>query len=201
MRARASSMSFGLSPARARREFRSHDAFTCTAARRVIRPSALGGSGEAGALCARIGSPHVSKFSREPYSCTGRVSCIRIGSPFLARSASCLGAGWLGRTPAGSAQADAKQHITIAAAHLDTVVLVVAFARERREEQLTMRVGMLARRVIVGELHANFVADALAPEIPVEVIVGQGKLLSTQKNEERPRCPSSGRYLARNAAF
>ena len=66
-----------------------------------------------------------------------------------------------------------------------------------------MRVGMLARRVIVGELHANFVADALAPEIPVEVIVGQGKLLSTQKNgrEERPRCPSSGRYLARNAAF
>jgi hypothetical protein len=31
-----------------------------------------------------------------------------------------------------------------------------------------MRVGMLARRVIVGELHANFVADALAPEIPVE---------------------------------
>ncbi len=66
-----------------------------------------------------------------------------------------------------------------------------------------MRVGMLARRVIVGELHANFVADALAPEIPVEVIVGHAKLPSTQKNdrEERSRCPSSGRYLARNAAF
>ena len=65
-----------------------------------------------------------------------------------------------------------------------------------------MRVGMLARRVIVGELHANFVADALAPEIPVEVIEGHGKLPNRQKNgrEERPRRPSSGRYLARNAA-
>jgi len=104
---------------------------------------------------------------------------------------------------ARSAQADAKQHLTIGAAHLDTVVVVVEFNRERGEEQLTVGVGMLARRVIVGKLHANFVADALAPEIPVEVIVGQGKLLSTQKNgrEERPRCPSSGRYLARNAAF
>ena len=47
----------------------------------------------------------------------------------------------------------------------DTVVLVVAFNREGREEQLTMRVGMLARRVMVGELHADFVADALSPEI------------------------------------
>jgi hypothetical protein len=35
------------------------------------------------------------------------------------------------------------------------------------------------------------------------VIVGHAKLPSTQKNdrEERSRCPSSGRYLARNAAF
>ena len=44
-----------------------------------------------------------------------------------------------------------------------------------------MRGGMLARRVIVGKLHANFVADALAPEIPVEVIVGHGKFPSRQK--------------------
>ena len=66
-----------------------------------------------------------------------------------------------------------------------------------------MGVRMLARRVIVGELHANFIADALAPEIPVEMIEGHGKLPSRQKNgrEERPRCPSNGRYLARNAAF
>src|SRR3954471_20706704 len=35
-----------------------------------------------------------------------------------------------------------------------------------------MCVGMLARLLIVGELHADFVAYALAPEIPVEVIVG-----------------------------
>jgi len=40
---------------------------------------------------------------------------------------------------------------------------------------------MLARRVIVGKLHANFVADALAPEIPVEVIMGHAKLPSTKK--------------------
>ena len=52
----------------------------------------------------------------------------------------------------------------------------MAFNRERGEEQLTTRIGMLARRVIVGKLHANFVADALAPEIPVEVIVGHAKL-------------------------
>jgi hypothetical protein len=111
-----------------------------------------------------------------------RVSCIRMGNRRLARAVPCLGAGWLGRTPAGSAQADAKQHLTIAAAHLDTVILVVAFARERREEQLTMRVGMPARRVIVGQLHANFVADALAPEIPVEMIEGHGKLqIQTKK--------------------
>ena len=65
-----------------------------------------------------------------------------------------------------------------------------------------MRVGMLARRVIVGKLDANFVVDALAPEIPVEVILRHAKLLSRQNGrEERPRCPSSGRYLARNAAF
>src|SRR3954467_12924414 len=115
---------------------------------------------------------------------------------------------WLWRSGASrpgarSAQADAKQHLTIGAAHLDTVVVVVAFNRERGEEQLSMRVGMLARRVIVGKLHANFVADALAPEIPVEVILRHAKLPSTQKNdrEERSRCPSSGRYLARNAAF
>jgi hypothetical protein len=82
---------------------------------------------------------------------------------------------------ARSAQADAKQHLTIGAAHLDTVVVVVAFNRERGEEQLTMHVGMLARRVIVGKLHANFVADALAPEIPVEVIMGHAKLPSTKK--------------------
>ncbi len=65
-----------------------------------------------------------------------------------------------------------------------------------------MCVGMLARRLIIGELHAHFVAYALAPEIPVEVIVGHAKL-PKQKNdrEERSRCPSSGRYLARNAAF
>ena len=44
-----------------------------------------------------------------------------------------------------------------------------------------MRVGMLARRVIVGEFHANFVADALAPEIPVEVILRHAKLPSRQK--------------------
>ena len=74
--------------------------------------------------------------------------------------------------------------------------------RKRGEEQLTMRVGMLARRVIVGEFHANFVADALAAEIPVEVILRHAKLPSRQNDrEERPRCPSSGRYLARNAGF
>jgi hypothetical protein len=58
-----------------------------------------------------------------------------------------------------------------------------------------MRIGMLARRVIVGKLHANFVADALAPEIPVEVMCGTPSSRSTQKNgrEKRPRCPSSGR--------
>ena len=44
-----------------------------------------------------------------------------------------------------------------------------------------MRVGMLARRVIVGEFHANFVADALAPEIPVEVLLRHAKLPSRQK--------------------
>ena len=44
-----------------------------------------------------------------------------------------------------------------------------------------MRVGMLARRVIVGKLDANFVADALAPEIPVEVILRHAKLPSRQK--------------------
>ena len=57
-----------------------------------------------------------------------------------------------------------------------------------------MRGGMLARRVIVGKLDANFVADALAPELPVEVIVRHAKLPSAQKNgrDERPRCPSSG---------
>ena len=48
-----------------------------------------------------------------------------------------------------------------------------------------MRVGMLARRVIVGELHANFVADALAPEIPVEVIEGHGKLPNQTKKWPR----------------
>ena len=98
----------------------------------------------------------------------------------------CLGAGRLGRnTCARSAQADAKQHLTIAAAHLDTVVLVVAFARERREEQLTMRVAMLARRVIVCELHANFVADALAPESPVEVIKGSASSQTDKKMAAR----------------
>ena len=71
-----------------------------------------------------------------------------------------LGAGWAGREPR-SAQADAKQRLTIGAADLDTVVVVVALDRERGEEQLTMRVGMLARGVIVGKLHANFIADAL----------------------------------------
>ena len=35
-----------------------------------------------------------------------------------------------------------------------------------------MLVGMLTRRVIVDEIDANFVADALAPEILVEVVVG-----------------------------
>ena len=65
-----------------------------------------------------------------------------------------------------------------------------------------MRVGMLARRVIVGEFHANFVADALAALIPVEVILRPAKLQADKMGrEERPRCPSSGRYLARNAAF
>ena len=65
-----------------------------------------------------------------------------------------------------------------------------------------MRVGMLARRVIVGEFDANFVADALAPEIPVEVILRHAKLPSRQKwPRGAARCPSSGRYLARNAAF
>jgi hypothetical protein len=95
-----------------------------------------------------------------------------------------------------------RNSIAIGVAHLDTVVLVMAFSRKRGEEQLTMCVGMLARRLIVGELHADFVAYALAPEIPVEVIVGHAKL-PKQKNdrEERSRCPSSGRYLARNAAF
>ena len=39
-----------------------------------------------------------------------------------------------------------------------------------------MLVGMLTRRVIVDEIDANFVADALAPEILVEVVVGHGKL-------------------------
>ena len=80
-----------------------------------------------------------------------------------------------------SAQAHAKQHLTIRAAHLDTVVVVVAFDREHGEEQVTMRVGMLARRVIVGKLDANFVADALAPETPVEVILRHAKLPSRQK--------------------
>ena len=44
-----------------------------------------------------------------------------------------------------------------------------------------MRVGMLARGVIVGKLHANFIADALAPEIPVEMIEGHGKLPPDKK--------------------
>ena len=44
-----------------------------------------------------------------------------------------------------------------------------------------MRVGMLARGVIVGKLDANFVAHALAPEIPVEVILRHPKLPSTKK--------------------
>jgi hypothetical protein len=35
---------------------------------------------------------------------------------------------------ARSAQADAKQHLTIRAAHLDTVVIVMEFNRERGEE-------------------------------------------------------------------
>jgi|SRR5829696_9955428 len=39
-----------------------------------------------------------------------------------------------------------------------------------------MLIGMLTRRVIVDEIDANFVADALAPEILVEVVVGHGKL-------------------------
>jgi hypothetical protein len=63
-----------------------------------------------------------------------------------------------------------------------------------------MRVGMLARRVIVGKLHANFIADALAAS--VEVIAGHGKFPSDKKmREERPRCPSRGRYPARKCAF
>ena len=44
-----------------------------------------------------------------------------------------------------------------------------------------MRVCMLARGVILGKFHANFVADALAPEIPVEVILRHAKLPSRQK--------------------
>jgi hypothetical protein len=61
----------------------------------------------------------------------------------------------------------------------------VAFNRKRGEEQFTMRGGMLARRVIVGKLDANFVADALAPELPVEVIVRHAKLPSAQKKWPR----------------
>src|SRR3954468_22860715 len=70
---------------------------------------------------------------------------------------------------------DAKQHLALRVAHLNAAILMEVLNQESGHEQLALRLGTLARRIIVGELDAIIVADAVGPDIPVEVITRQGK--------------------------
>ena len=69
-------------------------------------------------------NPHIAAIAKLRIA----MLCASAATSFRQRSSGVI----LSR--ARSAQADAKQHLTIRAAHLDTVIVVVAFNRERGEE-------------------------------------------------------------------
>src|SRR5215207_7557892 len=60
----------------------------------------------------------------------------------------------------------AKQHLAARVAHLDAASVVEVLNQECGEEQLALRLGTLARRIIIGELDAIIVADAVGPDSP-----------------------------------
>ena len=70
---------------------------------------------------------------------------------------------------------DAKQHLALRVAHLNAAILVEVLNQESGHEQLALRLGTLARRIIVGELDASIVADKMSPDIPGEVVARHGK--------------------------
>ena len=72
--------------------------------------------------------------------------------------------------------------------HLNAAILIEVLNQESGHEQLALRLGTLARRIIVGELDASIVADAMGPDIPGEVVERHGKFPGARKNgpQERP---------------
>ena len=83
---------------------------------------------------------------------------------------------------------DAKQHLALRVAHLNAAILVEVLNQESGHEQLALRLGTLARRIIVGELDASIVADAMGADIPGEVVARHCRLPGARKNgrKERP---------------
>jgi hypothetical protein len=70
---------------------------------------------------------------------------------------------------------DAKQHLALRVAHLNAAILMEVLNQESGHEQLALRLGTLARRIIVGEIDASIVADAMSADIPGEVVARHGK--------------------------
>src|SRR3954468_8998806 len=76
---------------------------------------------------------------------------------------------------------DAKQHLALRVAHLNAAILMEVLNQESGHEQLALRLGTLARRIIVGELDASIVANAVGPDIPGEVVERHGKFPGARK--------------------
>ena len=84
---------------------------------------------------------------------------------------------------------DAKQHLALRVAHLNAAILVEVLNQESGHEQLALRLGTLARRIIVGELDASIVADAMGADIPGEVVERHGKCPGCMKKMGRKKRP------------
>jgi hypothetical protein len=65
--------------------------------------------------------------------------------------------------------------LALRVAHLNAAILMEVLNQESGHEQLALRLGTLARRIIVGEIDASIVADAMSPDIPGEVVARHGK--------------------------